>query len=222
MYEDQWRNFAYGVAQQYDPSTYNQWEAGQGVPGSWEEWSNKYAPVYNVPLPTFGEQATPEQTPTQGDGNNMLDFPTDVYPWSGSFSGLPGGFSQELANAVMPQVQNYMANPAQFTTDYLGGVQSSYANSLNNVLSSVIPQQVNSLANRGILSSTDGQNVIRDSISNTSTALMPSMMQNAAYAANSYGSNLGNLLSASNINTSYNEDKTQMYQILAQLLLGTM
>lgn len=233
--EDDWKNYAGQMAQQYAPDVYKMWSnssffgaAPDQGPGGWQDWVTSNYENLGFDLPQgytldTGQGDVPESNP------NVFGFPDDIFPYGQSYAGLPGGFGEQLAGYLMPYIQNMVSNPTGAYNDIfnnsLQGAQSTYLNTLNRSLSQSVPRVVNNLANRGILSSTDAQDVISNAISNTATntasQIYSPLIGSSTSLANAYGNNLASLLAMSRINTSYNEDQTAMYQIIASILQGT-
>jgi hypothetical protein len=88
-------------------------------------------------------------------------LPEDKYP----YSGLPESYRDQLLSFVMPQLQNSVQNYPQNIDDYTQNALGTYRQELDRSMKDMIPQQINQLANRGVLSST----VASDTLSRTAS-----------------------------------------------------
>jgi hypothetical protein len=179
------------------------------------EWNSRYG--YNVPV--------------QEDTGPLTNFPTDIAPSSGStstsYSGLGQDYSNQLMEALMPQLTDAMTNRNKYIDEYTGQAQSQYLQTLQNALKTNIPASVGQLANRGILSSTAGENVLSDvyaqAARDASTKGYDTAMQAALLKAQwpevlAQIAELGKGSTSSS--ASYSTDPTAMYGIMANLILG--
>jgi len=174
-----------------------------------------------------------------GTGGTGVYFPKgeDVYPWSKSttkstsYSGLSGGYSDQLMEMLypllQPAIENYIPNIDKYTSEAFG----MYNQSMNNMLTEMLPDILGEYGNKGVLSST----VMSDALSDTSTNLARTALEKqydtamqAALLKTQLPTMLGQLMNLGKVSTSeggttsYSEDQTQMYQIIAQMLSTLM
>ena len=173
----------------------------------------------------------------QNDTSGMFDFPLDIMPTtqsggsSSSYSGLPAQYRDQLLSALMPQLTSSITgmegNIDQYTNQALG----SYQQMMQNALRSNVPKGVEALANRGIMSSTMGENVMGNVYSaaaiDASNKGYETAMQAALLKANMPSvladmGQLGSYTQSSGSDNSRTEDPTAMYRIMADLLKGMM
>jgi hypothetical protein len=146
-------------------------------------------------------------------GSAPFEMPTDIMP----YSGLPESYRDQLLSFVMPQLQsgveNMSGNIDEFTNQALG----SYQQQLQSSLKTMIPNQINQLANRGILSSSVASDTLSQTMSQAATQSATKGYETAMQAA----------LMKANIPTTLagllqygrsDQDPTVMYQTMAQLL----
>jgi len=105
---------------------------------------------------------------------------------SSNYSGLPAQFQNQLLSAIIPQLMSEAGNFNQNVDDYTNNALSGYQQILNNAIKQNIPKELAGLANRGIMSSTAGNNILSDVISNAAldasnkgytTAMQSAMMK---------------------------------------------
>ncbi len=77
-----------------------------------------------------------------------------------NYSGLPQGYQESLLNAIIPQLTDATANMGKNYDDYTNQALGSYQQMMNNALRTNIPKALAGLSNRGILNSTEGQNIL--------------------------------------------------------------
>lgn len=190
----------------------------------------------NTPIPTVASPTTTTTDTGGGDessseetGGYDFNFPTDIMPKSestgGSYSGLPESYRDQLLSSVMPQLNQAVAQMPQNIDKYVSEALSSYEQQRQNALRKSVPAALAQMANRGIISSTAGNeilsNVYSDSANEASTKGYQTAMQAALLKANMPEvlraiADLGKYSSGSS--SSYSEDPTQMYSILASML----
>lgn len=167
---------------------------------------------------------------TTGAGATF-NFPTDIMPTStqssSTYSGLPSSYQTQLLSTLMPQLSGALANMTGNIDDYTNQALSSYNTSMNNTLRTDIPAAIAKLANRGIINSTEGQKVLSDVYGKAATDASTKGYQTAMQAA-LLKANLPSILaslfelgkSSSSASSSYQEDPTEMYKIMANMLMG--
>ncbi len=212
---------------------------------------------------------SPWDTQITAADNNLLDLPTDIMPTntsssqdtqssaqssaqssdqssaSTSYSGLPAEYQTQLLAAIMPQLAGAVSNMPGEIDKYTQEAFGKYQQMLNKALKGAIPLGINNLANRGILSSTAGEQILADinktALMDTATrgydtamqaallkAQIPTMLgqlaelgktQTGASASTgrSSGTSTGTSTGASS-SSGYSEDPTVMYRTLADLL----
>lgn len=167
-----------------------------------------------------------------GEGFNF-DFPTDLKQTSEStsessnYSGLPVNYQEQLLSALIPRLKSAVSNMESNIDKYTSNALSSYEQQRQNAIRTGLPKAIAGLANRGIINSTQGNEVMAKVLSDATTAASDkgyeTAMQAALLKANMPSvlatiAGLGKYTSGSGTSTSYSEDPTQMYQILATLL----
>ena len=189
---------------------------------------------------------------TDGSGvtdDSFFDFPLDIMPTSTgsstsdestsntSYSGLPADWQQYLLQYLMPQLKSSITDMEGNIDKYTGEALGSYQQMMQDALRTNIPTAIGGLANRGILSSTEGNKILSDVYSNAATdastkgyttamqaallkASMPSVLsQIGELGKTSYGTSAGTTSSSS---SSYQADPTAMYQIMADMIKAMM
>lgn len=182
-----------------------------------------------------------------------INFPTDIYPssttasntnsnsvsGSQSYSGLPTNYQKMLLSSVMPALSSGVANMEGNIDDYTNQALSAYQTAMNNNLKQNIPDAIGHLANRGILSSTEGENILssvyNQALKDASTkgyesamkaaelkANIPSILATIAKLGESTSSNTGSNTTSNSNSYSYYSDPTTMYQVMAKLLAGEL
>jgi hypothetical protein len=158
-----------------------------------------------------------------------IEFPTDIFPSSttssNTYSGLPGNYQNELLKTLMPQLNSSIKNMPGNIDDYTNQALGSYQMALQNALRTNIPTAINSLANRGIINSTEGQRILSGVNSSAAIDASTKGYQTAMEAAKlkaaipSMLAQIGELgKSSSTTSQNYQSDPTAMYQIIASML----
>jgi hypothetical protein len=106
-------------------------------------------------------------TGTQGSSNIGL---TSANNQSNNFSGLDQKSRDAILSAVIPQLTNATANMGQNYDQYTGNAVSTYQQMIDNAIKQQAPQLIGQLANRGILNSTEGENILAKMLTDTATA----------------------------------------------------
>jgi len=155
----------------------------------------------------------------------MMPSGSEIFPFSQSSSGLPAQYRDQLLKSVMPSLTDSINNMPGNIDSFYKNSMSSYGQDLMNALQTNIPRTVSNLANRGILNSS----VASKSIQGTTDAAMKDYANKGYQAAlqaallKSQTPNLlGNMLQYGSSSSSYSEDKTALYQTLAQMLMAQM
>lgn len=231
----------------------------------WSGWNPQgltYSPLTPVVIPT-----------TTVAGGTGIDLPLNIMPTSGStntstsnnqstsggvststqgaanYSGLPATFQEQLLNAIIPQLTNATTNMGANYDKYTNEALGSYQQMMQNALRKNIPAALGGLANRGILSSTEGNKVLSDVFSNAATdastkgyttamqaallkANMPQVLAQLAdlgktsYGASQGASNSVNAAQSTGTSTSagssFSQDPTRMYSELASIIRAMM
>jgi hypothetical protein len=193
----------------------------------------------------------PDQPPpddpqtTQTNLSDMFDFPLDIMPTSesstndisatNSYSGLPSNIQNELLAALMPQLKSAITNMPGNIDNYTNEALGSYQQMLQNSLRKDIPTALSNLANRGIINSTEGQNmlskVMSDAAIGASDKGYQTAMQSALLKANmptilgqlaELGKSTSSTSSSSGKQSSFESDPTVMYRQMADLIAQMM
>ena len=105
-----------------------------------------------------------------------------------TYGGLPEEYQQMLLKAIMPQLTGTAGDIGANYDEATGQALSGYQQQLNNTLKTTVPKVITELANRGILNSTEGQNILAQVISSAtrdaSSKGYETSMQNALLKAN--------------------------------------
>ena len=177
---------------------------------------------------------TTDTTGTTASTGTGVDLPLDIMPtstsMSSSYTGMPGGFSQDILKALMPQLQSGIANMSGNIDTYTDQALGSYKQQMINAIRENIGPALDEMAKRGIINSTEGQkilaNVYAKAATDASTKGYETAMQAALKKADipttlsTIAEQLGKS-SASN-SYSYSEDPTVMYQTLVDLIKAMM
>ena len=107
---------------------------------------------------------------------------------SNQFQGLDQQYRDQLLQALIPQLSASVQNMPQNIDQYTGQALGSYQQMMQEALRNNIPKAISGLANRGILNSTEGQNVLGNVQSAAATDAAgkgyETAMQNALLKAN--------------------------------------
>lgn len=163
----------------------------------------------------------------------FFNFPLDIKPYTerteSSYAGLPGGYGQSLLQSLMPQLQTSIADMPGNIDRYTGQALGSYQQMMQDALRRNIPVAIGNLANRGIISSTEGQRVLSDVYSSAAIDAANKGYQTAMQAAllkANIPSVLGQIGELGRVTTgagrTYQEDPTRMYSIAADLIRSMM
>lgn len=176
-------------------------------------WSPTYTQALNNPV-------SQEQIPT-------FQFPSglEVYPSSTSYSGLPSDYTNKLLSSLMPSMVRSVKNyPGQVNKMY-DAAMTGYGEQLRNQLKTNIPSAINNLANRGVLDSTVASKTLADVTQQANrdyaekgyqAAMTKAAMQAQAPTLLAQIAQLG-----ASSQTKYT-DPTEMYKVMAQLLMAQM
>ena len=163
----------------------------------------------------------------------FLDFPLDIKPYSehteSSYTGLPESYGQSLLQSLMPQLLSSIADMPGNIDIYTGQALGSYQQMMQDALRKNIPSAIGNLANRGVISSTEGQRALSDVYSSAAIDAANKGYQTAMQAAllkANIPSVLAQIGELGKVTTStgmtYEEDPTQMYSIVADLIRSMM
>ena len=213
-----------------------------------EYWSS---PSYYSSYPTTTGETTGTTTETTDDDLSTLFslyFPTgeELFPWSStessssssawSKSGLTGDYADQLMDMLFPYLEDTITNYIPYIDEYTQHAFDMYGSSMNTTLTEMLPDILAEYGNKGVLSST----VMSDALGKTQTELARDMltkqyetaMNAAIMKAINYPALLGSLMEYGKVSemestsgsstTSYQEDPTAMYAIIAELLKGLM
>lgn len=174
-----------------------------------------------------------------GTGAGGFNFPTgeEVFPWSKSttkstsYGGLAGDYSNKILDLLYPMLQpaieNYIPNIDKYTNEAMG----LYSQSMNNMLTEMLPDILGEYGNRGVLSSTVMSDALADTSTNLGRTALEKQYQTAMQAAlmkAQLPNVLGELMGLGKVSTSeggtesYEEDQTAMYRIIAQMFSTLM
>lgn len=154
-----------------------------------------------------------EEKGPEAVANNTFEIPTDIEP----YSGLPKSYRDQLLSFVMPQLQQGVENMPSNIDEFTKQAQGSYQQQLQNSLKTMIPRQINQLANRGILSSSVASDTLSQTISNAATQSATKGYETAMQAA-LMKANIPNTLQGLLQYGQSSQDPTVMYRTMAQLL----
>jgi hypothetical protein len=139
---------------------------------------------------TMGQQGS-FNTGSQGSENMAVN---NSFTNSINYSGLDPAARQTLTDAVMPQLQSVaQMMPEQYDT-YTNEAYNSYQMMLQNALKKQIPQTIKAMADRGIISSTDGQKMLSQVMSDAAIAASDKGYQTAMQAALAKATNIPDAL----------------------------
>jgi len=166
-------------------------------------------------------------------GVNGFDIPTDIKPWSTtinqSYNGIGSEYSNALMSALMPNLIDQIKNRNQYIDQYTGEALGTYQQQLMNYLKQNIPAAISQLANRGIISSTEGNKILANVMSTAARDASTKGYETAMQAAMKKAETpflLGNLAHlgqfTNSTGVSYQEDPTVMYRTIAELIKNMM
>lgn len=190
------------------------------IPGVKQAWDQAYG----------GAATGAAGAATTGNG---FDIPTNIMPTSGStgqtYSGLGSQYTDQLMKELMPTLIDQFKNRNQYIDQYTREALGTYQQQLQNYLKDNIPKAISNLANRGIISSTEGNKILSSVMSDATTAASTKGYETAMDAAKQKAETtalLGQLAelgkSSSSTSSSYSQDPTQVYSIIAQLIQSMM
>ncbi len=219
-----WYQRAWGRSPGADEVAYWQGQAALGIPVA-QLWA-----AFQTAGKTAGEKYTgwsPISNP------NGIDIPLDIMPTStsnsSSYSGLPAEWQSKLLTSLMPQLQSSITDMPGNIDKYTGEALGSYQQMMQNALRKNIPDAIAGLANRGILSSTEGNKILSEVMSNAATdastkgyttAMQSALLKAGMPSILAQIADLGK--STSSASSSYSEDPTQMYKTLASVIQSMM
>jgi hypothetical protein len=171
-------------------------------------------PAENIPLSTHPIDAQPLNQNT-----NEFVFPKgeDVKP----YSGLPESYRDQLLSFLMPQLQGSVQNMEGNIDDYTQSALGTYQQEFDQYIQDVIPKQLRSLSQRGVLDSSFAENALSQTYSDAlrkSSGMGYQTAMEAARMKTQIPQTVGNLLQYGQ----YSEDPTVMYKTLAGLLANMM
>ena len=153
------------------------------------------------------------QAPPVANAQNTFEMPTDIMP----YSGLPKSYRDQLLGFVMPQLQQGVENMPRNINQYTNEALGTYQQQLQNSLKTMIPRQINQLANRGVLDSSVASDTLSQTISQAATQSATKGYETAMQAA-LMKANIPTTLSGLLQYGQSSQDPTVMYQTMAQLL----
>jgi len=156
---------------------------------------------------------TSVQAPPVANSQNTFEMPTDIMP----YSGLPKSYRDQLLSFVMPNLQQGVEKMPENIDKYTNQALGSYQQQLQNSLKTMIPQQINQLANRGVLSSSVASDTLSKAVSQAATQSASKGYETAMQAA-LLKVNIPTTLSGLLQYGQSSEDPTVMYRTMAQLL----
>jgi hypothetical protein len=95
-----------------------------------------------------------------GNSNSLNTGLTKSSSSGSTYSGLPKNFQQQLLSAIIPELISQATNMEQNYDTYTNEALGAYQQAMNNAIRQNIPKAIASLANRGIINSTEGQGVL--------------------------------------------------------------
>ena len=206
---------------EYNPNDYGPFTSNESTTTS-PGMTNPNVPATTTQNPRLGmtnPNVAATTASTVAGTTNEFVFPKgeDVKP----YSGLPESYRDQLLSFAMPKLQEGIENLPQNIDTYTQNALSTYRQELNNSLKDLIPQQIGNLANRGILSSSMGENIISQTYSDAvrkSSGMGYQTAMEAAKMKTNIPQTIGDLLQYG----MYSEDPTVMYGMLERLLRGQM
>jgi hypothetical protein len=187
---------------------------------------NQFPSIYSDPNdPTSGPNL--DWAPTTTSDSTTVSGGT-------SYAGLPGGYGQDLLKSLMPQLNSAITNMPGNIDAYTQQALSQYLTGMDNALRINVPKAVNNMANRGIMSSTAGNEVMSNVLSSAqrdaSTKGYETAMQAALLKANmptvlAQIAELGKIQTQGNTSTSTSTgtttDPTKLVQMYLNMLNGS-
>jgi len=161
------------------------------------------------PLPN----ETAIQAPPVANAQNTFEMPTDIMP----YSGLPESYRNQLLGFVMPGLEQSVKDMPKRIDQYTNQAMGSYQQQLQNSLKTMIPRQINQLANRGVLDSSVASDTLSQTISQAATQSATKGYETAMQAA-LMKVNIPTTLTGLLQYGQSSQDPTVMYQTMAQLL----
>ena len=184
-----------------DPNTSLDWRTNQ--------WT---APPANT-RPAGVTPPMANETSIPLDTSNQFTLPDDKYP----YSGLPESYRDRLLGFVMPQLEQGINNQRGDIDDFTQNALGTYRQELDRSMKEMIPNQINQLANRGILSSTVASDTLSRTASKAATQSATKGYETAMQAA-LMKNNIPNTLAGLLQYGQSSQDPSIMYQVMAQLL----
>jgi hypothetical protein len=171
--------------------------------------------------PATGAGTTPTATAATTGADDFFNLPLDIMPTS--YSGLPQTYQDQLLASLMPQLNSAVTNMPGNIDKYTNEALGSYQQMMQNALRQNIPEALRGLANRGILNSTEGQNVLGNVMSTAATDASTKGYTTAMQAA-LLKANMPTILAqiADLGKSSTSQDPTQMYKTMADLIKAMM
>lgn len=157
--------------------------------------------------------------------NFMLPSGSEVFPFSQTYQGIGQDWQKKLMSSVMPQLTDSVNNMSGNIDSYLDNSMKAYGQQLQDTLKTNIPKTVTNLANRGVLDSSTASNAIsrtqQSAYKNYADQGYQAALQ-AALLKLKMPEVLTNIAGLGQYATKYDEDKTALYQTLAQMLMYQM
>lgn len=145
------------------------------------------------------------------------NIPSDIYPTTTTYSGLPQNIQDQLSSLFT------QASPA--ITDYQKTLKSlaspaSYISAQKPVQKGINESLITALANKGILSSQQANNILTGSAQNVTQQYLNKLLEISG--AQATGANLPlSIADAMKYTQSYQANPLAPYELMAQILLGT-
>ena len=237
-----WMDYG-NAADENSPDVFNAFvNAAKGAGENYTGWkpsdTQSLAPLWDLSGSYAGNK--PKAQPA-----GTLDFPTNIMPATNQasssnqsnteYSGLPPSYQNILLAALMPQLQASITNMPGNIDQYTNNALGSYQQMMTDSLKKNIPAAIANLANRGIISSTEGNKVLSDVYSNAATdaankgyqtAMQAALLKQGMLTTLANIAGLGKSTSSGGTSTSQGssntQDPTQMYQILASMIMAQM
>jgi len=156
---------------------------------------------------------TTVNAPPGADETSTFMLPEDKYP----YSGLPESYRDQLLSFVMPRLQTSVTNMPQNIDNFTNQALGTYRQELQNALKEMIPNVINNLAKRGILSSSVAENTLAQTASKAATQSATKGYETAMQAA-LMKNNIPNTLAGLLQYGQYSQDPSVMYRTMANIL----
>jgi len=238
-YQNWFQNTPIGKESAIDWAGGKLWKTGADQAIYWGPGGQEYSFGLNTPLnqiasdnpeirklweKIYGPMSSWENTYVNPMGSNY-EIPEDAYPTAESTTGIDSRLRDELVMNLINNMGSSIKAAAGAPQSYMDEAKKLYEYLTGTALKKQIPQVLNNLANRGIMSSTAGQNILKDVASEIATNAGEqgyAAAMNAAMMRLQVPQLLGNLAESTRYSESRSEDKSARERLMVQLLMGLM